>query len=82
MKKVDRVISNQEMLDALRHGVGFCGWGADKHTVNHFKEHVWFEKVPGGYTECCIYGEECPYHAILRKQEEEQLIQDGKGVKS
>lgn len=62
-----------EMLNILRHGDGFCGWGADKHTINHFKEHVWFKKCDGGFTECCDYGYECPHHAELRKKENESI---------
>jgi len=66
----DRVMSHSEMLHILRHGEGVCGWGADQHAVNHSGEHVWFQKITGGYTECCTYGAECPHHAKLRKIEE------------
>ncbi|MEN4571754.1 hypothetical protein ABEG61_12645 [Pantoea agglomerans] len=72
--KDDRVMTLAEMLHIMRHGEGFCGWGADQHTVNHFGDHVWFEKIPGGYTECCIYGEECPHHAKLREQERKETV--------
>ncbi len=77
----DRVISHAEMLHILRHGDGFCGWGADQHTVNHFKEHVWFKKIPGGYTECCIYGEECSHHAKLREQERLEILRSNRDEK-
>lgn len=61
-----------EMLEAMRTGVGYAGWGKDQHTINHSREHVWFKAIPGGYTECCTYGEECPHHAILREKENDQ----------
>lgn len=41
-------------------------WGPDKHAVNHFGDHVWFKSIPGGYTECCEYGNECEHHKSLR----------------
>lgn len=66
----DRVITHGEMLDALRNGIGLCGWGVDKHTINHFKEHVWFKKIDGGYTECCLYGDACERHSRLEMQEQ------------
>lgn len=59
-------IEMSEMLKILRQGVGNCGWGADKHTTNHFKVHVWFKAIPGGYTECCEWDDECDYHKRIR----------------
>lgn len=50
----------RQFLEDGRHG-----WGADKHAVNHFKEHVWFKSCPGGFTECCDFGNECDYHAKM-----------------
>jgi len=74
--RTDRVMSHSEMLDVLRNGVGFCGWGADQHTINHSKEHVWFKKIDGGYTECCAYGDACSHHKILEQQESEGATND------
>jgi len=70
--KNDCAMTASEMLQLLRHGEGFCGWGADQHAVNHFGEHVWFERIKGGYTECCDYDNECAHHKKLRDIERSQ----------
>lgn len=65
---MSRLINKEDatqFLDAAR-----AAWGPDKHAVNHNKEHVWFKKCTGGFTECCEFDNPCDRHAAMNQGRE------------